>query len=374
MQIITLSPSDIQELDFWREQWYMLFREQENTDLSCSYQWLANDFLSLGKDQKRRCYIVHQDGEFKGAIVCQPSWYKLGGYLPVPVIDTGSHFTNDFAIDNAVTVDALTALVDTIHDDFPYAAWINFDRLTSGCYHQLECWAREKRVAVVSKDNDQSVVFDVGSGDYGKFVQRLTSKARTNLRYYRGLLERKVGEVKHVVVSSLSIEDMTLNFNEFLAIEESGWKGSKGTAIGQLAHSEKFHYGLCETAANQGQLRWYKLYAGGKLVAMSMVIHRATNLWVVKTAYSHEFKAYSPGTIGITELLKSAVEDKTITSVRMITNYRWLDRWRPTLETYRGARIFGNNLSGKLAKLVFMFLQEDWTRVKAQTSLELKLG
>ncbi|MFT5692843.1 MAG: hypothetical protein ACI92E_002179 [Oceanicoccus sp.] len=363
MQIITLSPSDTQSLEFWREQWFALFREQENADLSCSYQWLANDFLSLGKNHKRRCYIAHQDGQFKGAIVCQPSWYKLGRYLPVPVINTGSHFTNDFPVDNAMEVDALDALVDAIHADFPYAAWINFDRLTSGCYRQLESWTREKRVTVVSKNNDQSAVFDVGSGDYATFIQRLTLKTRKNLRYYRGLLERKVGEVKHVVVSSQSVEEMSSNFKEFLVIEESGWKGEKGTAIGQLAHSEEFHYALCETAATEGQMHWDKLYAGGKLVAMSMVIHKASNLWVVKTAFSHEFNACSPGTIGLTELLKSAIEDKTITSVRMITNYSWLDRWVPNVETYRGARIFGKNLPGKLASFVFTLLQRDWTRI-----------
>lgn len=367
MQTITLSPSDIQGLEYWREQWMALFREQENLDLSCSYQWLANDFLSLGEDQNRRCYIAHHDGRFKGALVCQPSWYKLGGYLPVPVINTGSHFTNDFVVDNTMEVDVLSTLVDAVRADFPYAAWINFDRLTSDCYRQLESWAREKRVTVVSKDNDQSVVFDVESGDYPSFLKRLTTKARTNLRYYHRLLERKVGEVENVVVSGQSAEELASNFKEFLAIEESGWKGKKGTAIGQLAHSEKFHYALCETASTQGQLRWDKLYAGGTLVAMSMVIHRASNLWVVKTAYCNDFKAYSPGTIGINELLKSAVEDKTINSVRMITNYRWLDRWRPTLETYYGARIFGNNLKGRLASFVFTLLQQDWARVKVKS-------
>lgn len=366
MEIERLFPGDLARLEYWQEQWLTLFREDTVTDLASSYQWLANDFINLGQDKKRICYIAHQGGEFKGAMVCDLIWYKLGRWLPVPVVNTGSHFTNDFAVYTDVGAETLDALVTAVQRDYPYRAWINFERLTCNCYRLLEFWAKTSRVALLSRDNDDTAFFDVSCGDAEKFMQRLSTKTNANLRYYHRLLERKVGLLTHEINTSQSIDELKLNFSQFLAIEKSGWKGENGTAITQLEHSKRFHYTLCEMAATQGQMCWYKLYAGKQLVAMNLAIHRGSTLWVVKTAYDDDYKQYSPGALGLTELLKSVVEDKAINSVRMITNYSWLDRWCPDREIYHGARIFGKTAFGKISLMTFNALSKGWSGISLQ--------
>ena len=348
MQIDTISLNDISRLEHWQQQWLALFREQTNTDLSSSYQWLANDFINLVKPHNRRCYIAHDSGVFKGALVCEPQWYKLGQRLPVPIVDTGSHFVNDFAIDDIDGRDTLSALVKAVQIDFPHSAWINFEKITQNCFQHLQAFSTTTHSALLTYADDHSAVFDVSSGGFSQFTQNMGSKSIANLRYYERLLSKSLGSVVHEVISKQSAEDMDFHFSQFLEIEKSGWKGEKGTSITQLEDSKNFHYSLCEAAAEQGQLRWYKLYAGNQLVAMNMAIQRAADLWVVKTAYDENSKQFSPGTVGITKLLNWAVEDLEICKVRMITNYSWLDRWHPNKEIYHGARVFNRNLLGIL--------------------------
>ena len=93
---------------------------------------------------------------------------------------------------------------------------------------------------------------------------------------------------------------------------------------------------------------------------MNMVICRGSTLWVVKTAYDEIVRRYSPGALGLTELLKSAVEDPQIHTVRMITNYPWLDKWRPDKELYMGVRIYLPSISGRMVSLLTSLFKKDW--------------
>jgi len=358
MQIEILLSTDVQRLEHWREQWLTLFKEQETTDLSSSYQWLANDFIHLDEGRNRRCYIAHEDGVLKGAMICESQWYKLARRLPVPVVDTGSHFVNDFMIDRLGASDTLIALIKAVQNDFPYAAWINFERLTENCVQPIKTLSAIDPSSQLCYDNDYAAVFDVGSESVEAFTQSMSSKFKANLRNYERLMGKKIGPVVHEITVQCAGADIDFHFNQFLDIEKSGWKGEKGTAITQMEGSNNFHYSLCKTAASHGQLRWYKLFADDHLVAMNMVIHRASDLWVVKTAYHEKYRSFSPGAIGITKLLHSAVEDVGISKVRMISNYSWLDRWHPTREVYHGARIFNRNLLGRICFSILQFIQK----------------
>ncbi|MEH6552411.1 MAG: GNAT family N-acetyltransferase [Pseudomonadales bacterium] len=359
MQIEILSFTDVQRLEYWKEQWLALFRDQVTSDLSSSYQWLANDFIHLAKDGNRRCYIAYENGVLKGAMVCEPQWYKLAQRLPVPIVYSGSHFVNDFAINNVDAIDTLVALIKAVQDDFPHAAWINFERLTESCFQQLTAWAVINPSSQLLYKDDYSAVFDVSAESFKTFTQSMSSKSKANLRNYERLIDKKVGPVVHELIAQQAGESIDVHFTQFLDIEASGWKGVKGTAIRQLNGSNDFYYSLCKTAAEQGQLRWYKLFAGDQLVAMNMAIHRADDLWIVKTAYNENYRSFSPGAIGITKLLHSAVDDVEISKVRMISNYSWLDRWHPVREIYHGARVFNRNILGKIFLPVLRFAKKN---------------
>jgi CelD/BcsL family acetyltransferase involved in cellulose biosynthesis len=188
----------------------------------------------------------------------------------------------------------------------------------------------------------------------------LGKKSRLNIKYYRRLLQRECGVVKLSITEPISHEESTRIFDTFLHIEQSGWKGQKGTSLAQIEKGRLFHKGLCDTASDDGLLRWYQLFAGEKLVSMNVVMCRGSTLWVMKTAYDENFRRYSPGTLGLTELLKTAIEDPQIHTVRMITNYPWLDKWRPDKESYMGVRIFLPSIPGRMASLATSLLKKDW--------------
>jgi hypothetical protein len=149
-------------------------------------------------------------------------------------------------------------------------------------------------------------------------------------------------------------------FDTLLYLEQSGWKGRKGTSIAQIEKSMRFHGALCDTASADGLLRWYQLFAGGKQVSMNMAICRGSTLWLVKTAYDENARRYSPGALGLTEILKNANEDPQVHTVRMITDYPWQDRWQPDKEPYMGVRIFLPSISGRMTSLATSLLKKDW--------------
>jgi hypothetical protein len=71
-------------------------------------------------------------------------------------------------------------------------------------------------------------------------------------------------------------------------------------------------------------------------------------------------RRYSPGALGLTEILKNANEDPQVHTVRMITDYPWQDRWQPDKEPYMGVRIFLSSISGRMASLATSLLKKDW--------------
>lgn len=348
----------------WKKQWLVLFREQAEADLSSSFQWLANDFIHLSKDRSRKCYVAHRNGELLGALVCELKTIKIAKIYNVSVIDTGSHFVNDFAFKNNEYKDVIEALFSAVQKNNKHCAWLNFERMTRENYRAISVWASSSSYRVLSSESDLSSVFDVDNTCFEKFVGNLGKKTRNNLRYYRRLIEREVGQIKCEIIKPNSLEQTSNLFELFLTIEKSGWKGEHGTAITQLAASESFHKALCESARQEQQMYWYLLIAGDQVIAMNMVLRRGATLWVVKTAYENAYKRFSPGTVALTELLKAAIENQEITTVRMITNYSWLEKWKPRKESYRGLRIYFPSLAGKLLFIITRCMKKEWKVVK----------
>jgi hypothetical protein len=289
---------------------------------------------------------------------------RLGGRIPLPVVQAGSHLVNDYIAHPHYFSEVTESLISAIANDYASHAFINFERLTPWCFSSFAKWAEGSSYKIVSRENDFSSVFNVCSKSSDDFFKGLGKKSRGNVKYYSRLLERECGVVKFSITEPISHEESTRMFDTFLHIEKSGWKGQKGTSLAQIEKSKLFYKGLCDTASDDGLLRWYQLFAGEKLVSMNMVMCYGSTLWVMKTAYDENCRRYSPGTLGLTEVLKTAIEDLKIKKVRMITNYPWLDKWRPDKELYIGVRIFLPSISGRMAFMATSLLKKDWKVLK----------
>jgi len=351
--------TDKEGLEPWREQWLSLYANDNSMDLSASYSWLGSDFSFLTKNRSRKCYIAHDEGTLLGLLVCEYRWSKIANLIPIPNINTGSHIINDFVLDKKRPASVLTAIFDKVFSDHRLALWINFDQLTVSLYQRMLDALPSSDYNGLFNCGNSSSVFNVDQEYLGENLTKLSKKNRSNLRFQR-MLEKEQGPLIEKTVIPASREENAVLFEQFLTIEQSGWKRGKGTAIAQSASSRAFHRQLCETAFEAEQMIWFVLTVNDELVAMNMAFRKKHILWVAKTTYNDKFSRYSPGSISIRCLLLWCIEFKSIMTVRLITDYGWHDKWNPYKEPYHAVRIFSTGLIGKTVRLLLALISKSW--------------
>ena len=113
---------------------------------------------------------------------------------------------------------------------------------------------------------------------------------RENQRLGRRLAEELGGE--------LSVSDRAGDpsaADEFMRIEDSGWKGRAGTAMADDSGAAEFFREICARYAAAGRLQLLALEAGGTVAAMKCNIAAGDTLFSFKIAYEESLSRYSPG-------------------------------------------------------------------------------
>ena len=81
----------------------------------------------------------------------------------------------------------------------------------------------------------------------------------------------------------------------FLALERSGWKGRRETALASVPAHEAFFREVCRSFAADGRLQLLALYAGDRRVAMKCNLYSGEGGFCFKTAYDEQLARFSPG-------------------------------------------------------------------------------
>ena len=118
-------------------------------------------------------------------------------------------------------------------------------------------------------------------GDDRKELARRTRRLRDAL-----------GAEPQVVVRT----DEPAAWDAFLAMENTGWKAERGTALGSTAGDAAFFRRICAGMAAIGRFEMLALEGGGRTVAMECHLLDRDVLFSFKIAHDPAFRAYSPGT------------------------------------------------------------------------------
>ncbi|WP_428688123.1 GNAT family N-acetyltransferase [Roseibium sp.] len=108
-------------------------------------------------------------------------------------------------------------------------------------------------------------------------------------------LFRRLGDHGPVRFESLSGADAVAAFEEFLAVEASGWKGRAGTALASRPDTVAFARAAVANLAGEREIRIDLLRAGEKLVAALVSFVEGGWSYSWKIAYDEDFARYSPG-------------------------------------------------------------------------------
>jgi CelD/BcsL family acetyltransferase involved in cellulose biosynthesis len=157
----------------------------------------------------------------------------------------------------------------------------------------------------------------------------LHSKLKANCRRRRKKLEAR---------GAVSVERVTggpqlgARLAEAFTVEQSGWKGALGTAIGQSAATRGFYTELAHTAAAEGWLSLYFLRCGGRAVAFQYGLTYRGKYLLLKPGYDEAFKECSPGQLLMHEVLRDCIErglsELDFLGPDMLWKRDWTDRAR----------------------------------------------
>lgn len=148
---------------------------------------------------------------------------------------------------------------------------------------------------------------DKDSVDY--FKDSISPSSRRNFRRLRKQIEG-LGRFEYEVARTPS--DVRIAMEEFLLLENAGWKGRQKTSLS----SEKLRVAFAREAVNslaeRDLVRIHAFKLDGRVIASLIVFVQAAHAWTWKTTYDEKMAAYSPGTMLIMQATETHLDDPNI--------------------------------------------------------------
>ena len=163
--------------------------------------------------------------------------------------------------------------------------------------------AREAGLPVGTWESLQSPYIPL-SGSWEEFQAKLPSKFKANCRRRRRKLEEKGRVTVERVEGGLELES---RLEEGFALEASGWKGQRGTAMAQDARTRGFYSELARTAAYTGRLALYYLRLDGRAVAFHYALEYGGRYFLLKPGYDESPGYCSPGQLLMEDVLRDCL-------------------------------------------------------------------
>jgi Acetyltransferase (GNAT) domain len=143
-------------------------------------------------------------------------------------------------------------------------------------------------------------------GSFENYIRNhVSSKRRRELARSRRRLEER-GQVTHDTYQSG--EGLTRAVEAFLAIESSGWKGRRGTALACRSHTNQFALDAFTGSEIDSICRADILSIAGAPIAVSLIVQCGRTGFTVKCAYDEAYRSFSAGLLLELEVIRSLFE------------------------------------------------------------------
>ncbi|MFP2910156.1 GNAT family N-acetyltransferase [Pyxidicoccus sp. 3LFB2] len=142
-------------------------------------------------------------------------------------------------------------------------------------------------------------------------------------------------------------ERLTERLEEGFALERSGWKAERGTAIAQSARRLAFYSDLADVAAKAGWLGLYYLRLGPQAIAFQYGLEYGGRYLAMKPGYDESFAEVSPGQL-LTEGLIQDCIGRGVTELDLLGDDAPFKReWTDTVRPHHWLFIYRNSLRGR---------------------------
>ncbi len=173
---------------------------------------------------------------------------------------------------------------------------------------------------------------------------RTSPKFRANLRrWLRNLGERGAVSVRRAGEGP----EARVMLSQFFALEASGWKGKRGTAIAADPRTRQFYERLAELASARGWLALRSLDLDGRPVAMHFGLVYRGVYYLPKPAYDEALGPCSPGQLLLREVV-SECEARGLTALDFLgPDMPWKRDWAPAHRPHDWVYVYRPGLAGR---------------------------
>lgn len=164
------------------------------------------------------------------------------------------------------------------------------------------------------------------SKGFTDFIERYSKKFR------KGLL-KKMRKIEEKGTLELEIyqegDNLDAAFDQFLEVENSGWKGQGDTSILKQTWQLDYYKYLKQHFSNLGLCRINLLTLNGMAIAAHFGIAIRDKLYLLKIGFREDFSEYSPGFLLLYKLIEHCCQEKSFNTISFVTGVGWINRWQP---------------------------------------------
>lgn len=178
------------------------------------------------------------------------------------------------------------------------------------CKSMFELLSRRDQASSIADRFERPLIDMSTAPDVDTYRARASSRTRQSIRRKRRKLE-ELGDLQYEVCVGQELYD---GLNEFLVLENSGWKGRAGTAMAaKPCTSELAFAALRDASAARTRIEMLRL--DGRPIAASINYGRGNSGLHFKPAYDEEYSNYSPGLVLHSMTIEGLYRDKWATQL-----------------------------------------------------------
>jgi hypothetical protein len=310
--------------------WSQVLASIEQPELFYQYEWFEVA-LTTWPDHAANTYFVVAYRDLTPIAICplQASTTRIAG-LPIRELsppDPHAVSYSDFVCARDQHPDLLPALINELRR----TRQIRWDLLIlPKCFHTAAVAPTSDQLlkvpGVLRHKRDVCFYFPCDAGMEANYA-RMSRGQRQHLRKCR----KQLGELGNV--EFLWTRDPALLpdfFEQFIALEASGWKGPRGEGTAIKCHPTlvRFYAGLLAAFAEAGNCEINLMRVGGRNVAGDFALLSDGTWNQLKMAYDEEFKKQSPGYVLLDGMFSRLCGDPGVQSANILTGADWAARLR----------------------------------------------
>lgn len=283
--------------------------------------WYHAELENMGNAETVFFIALYDAGQLFAVLPLERVFLRKGR-LSLPVMQL--FYPNEMGVNDVVADRSLAPyrklLQTTLRRELPFFAFIRWQCvLENGCAIGLLPPGKKARITHASKYIDFAQGFTAFWDSYSsKFRKGLLKKLRK---------AEEQGELR--LVCATTAEELPQAFDDFLAVEDSGWKGEAGTSIKKQPKKLAFYQHLLKEYGERGICQINILYSNDVPIAAQFGVRVGRRLFLLKIGFREDYAAVSPGYLVLYKLVEQSSARGEIDSVSFVTGVNWIDRWHP---------------------------------------------